>query len=165
MRMVSFFNKGTGLFNGSHMICSDDAAVALNTPPDHIAIDGHHDHLSKCVDVFCGAPEIVDAVNQYGIPTGGKLTLHKVIEYQPPAPSADHEWNAETKRWQLSAAVMARQQGRTDALAAIAVLEAQCIRPMRELALGFPGAQERVAAIDSQIAELRKCISEVTSNV
>ena len=62
-----------------------------------------------------------------------------------------------------SKAVVAREsrpeevaaQRRLDALAAIAALETKGIRATRELALNQPGASDRVAAIDSEIAALR----------
>ena len=57
-RAVSFYHRETGLFSGNHLVASDDNAVMLNTPPDHIAIDGHHDHLSKKADITTG--EVVD---------------------------------------------------------------------------------------------------------
>ena len=58
-RHVSFFHRLTGLLNGVHFLASDANIVALNTPPDHIAIDGHHDHLSKRVDVTAHARHLV----------------------------------------------------------------------------------------------------------
>jgi hypothetical protein len=86
MRQVSSYHKETRLLNGSHLLASDDAAIALNTPPDHIAIDGHHDSLSKRVDV--ANPETIDVYvtsDQSDIPT--KVTRYKVVDYEPPAPS------------------------------------------------------------------------------
>jgi hypothetical protein len=64
----------------------------------------------------------------------------EVIDYQPPQPSPD---------------IAARLAARAAALATIDQLEGKGIRSMRELALGAPGAQERLAAIDAQIAALR----------
>ncbi len=81
-----------------------------------------------------------------------------VVDYQPPAPSADHEWNAETKRWEISAAVQERQQRRQGALQSIAALEARQLRPVREL-LRNPSdiaARARLDSIEEQIAALRE---------
>jgi hypothetical protein len=136
VRQVSFFHKDTGLLNGSHLMSSDHRAVALNTPADHIAIDGHHDYLSKRVDIATGL----------------------VIDYQPPAPSADHEWNAETKRWALSAAVLAKQQERAAALAQIAALEASQHALVRKLLLGSLSARPRLQAIEDEIASLQAAL-------
>lgn len=133
MRTVSFFHRETGLLNGQLLIASDDEAVALNTPADHIAIDGHHDSLTQRVD----------------------LATAQVVDYQPPQPSPDHEWNVESKRWVLGAATAARQAARSSALLAIGQLEAKGIRAMRELALNTLGAADRLKSIDDQISALR----------
>ncbi len=81
-----------------------------------------------------------------------------VVDYQPPAPSADHEWDADIKRWQLSAAVQERQGRRQSALQSIAALEARQLRSMREL-LRDPtdiAARARLDSIEEQIAALRE---------
>jgi hypothetical protein len=110
-----------------------DAPAPINFPDGHGVIEGIYDHLRKRVDIATG----------------------ELVDYQPPQPSTDHEWNAETKRWQLNAAAQGKIDAHADALGRIAALEAQGIRSMRELALGQPGAQDRLAAIDAQIAGLR----------
>lgn len=96
MRHVTFFHKETGILNGKHLLVSDDCAVALNIPADHEAIDHppEHmlDHLSQRVEVETGA----------------------VIDYEPPRPSEEHEWNAQVKRWQLRAEVVRERAVRTD---------------------------------------------------
>jgi hypothetical protein len=153
MISYSFYHKDTGAIHPKLFSTDDATQLRANTPADHLPIEGHHDPLSKRVDVTV-PPELVDDINRYGC-TVGKRTVHKIIDYQPPAPSADHEWNPDTKRWQLSASVQAEQQGRALVLQQIAALESKGIRAMRELALDQPGAKERVAAIDSQIAALR----------
>ena len=38
MRVVSFYHKVSGLFHPRHLMSSDAKSIALNTPPDHIAI-------------------------------------------------------------------------------------------------------------------------------
>jgi hypothetical protein len=136
MRSFSFYHKDTGMLNGSVFSTDDDSMLSANIPADHKVIEGALDRLSQSVDIATG----------------------QVIDYQPPQPSADFEWNATTKRWQLSAAVAAKRQASTAALAAIESLESKGIRAMRELTLGMPGAQDRVAAIDAQISALRQQI-------
>ena len=142
MRTVSFYDTKTGLLNGNHMIVSDDSALALNTPEGHAAIDGHHDPLTKRIDVE--NPEIVD-VHEAGdksyAPT--RVAKYNVIDYQPPAPSADH------------VAALAKQEASTAALAQIAALDFKSIRAMRELALGKDGAAQRLASIEAQIVAHR----------
>lgn len=66
MKTASFCNRETGIFNGTLFLASDDEALALNTPAAHIAVEGHHDHLTKRFDIETG----------------------KVIDYTPPAPPA-----------------------------------------------------------------------------
>jgi hypothetical protein len=133
MKTVTFYHRETGMLDGSQLICSDDSLVALNTPADHIAIEGAFDHLCQRVDVTTGA----------------------VVDYQPPQPDADHEWNADTKRWQLNADTQARQAASAAALGQILLLEARGIRAARELALGVAGAVDRLTALDAQIAAQR----------
>ena len=133
MKTVSFHHKETGIFSSAVLTSTDDSAIAINTPRDHVAIEGAYDPLSKRVDVATG----------------------EVVDYQPPLPSADHEWNATTKRWQLTAAVTAKREARRSALASIAALEASGVRAVRELALGQAGALDRLKALDIEIAALR----------
>ncbi len=133
MKCVSFYHKETGLFNGTKLTVSDDSMIGINTPADHIAIEDFYDHLSQRVDIASG----------------------QVIDYQPPAPSADHEWNVTTKRWQLKPEIVAKQAARAQALRSIASLEASQARTLREFALGVDGAKDRLHAIDQQIAGLR----------
>lgn len=54
MRVVSFYHKETGKLHSNKLMASDDSMVDMNTPIDHVAIDGHHDHLSNRVDVTTG---------------------------------------------------------------------------------------------------------------
>lgn len=133
MRAVSFYHRETGVFISNQMIVSDDDILALNTPKDHIAIDGHHDHLSKRFDIATG----------------------EIVEWMPPAPSSDHVWNPETKRWQISAAAADKIAKRNAARARIQELEASQHRRVREHALGNPGALEQLQAIDDEIFSLR----------
>lgn len=137
MTQFHFYDQNTGLLHGNSIVLNapedNDATLMRNCPIGHKPVQGNLHPLTQRVDIATG----------------------QVIDYQPPAPSVDHEWNADTKRWQLSAAVVATAEARTVALAAIVSLETQGIRSMRELALGLPGAQERVTAIDAQIAKLR----------
>jgi hypothetical protein len=139
MKVVSFYHRETGIFNGRHLMVSDPAMIPLNTPPDHIAIDGdHYDHLTQRVDVATG----------------------KVVDHIPPQPSDDHEWNAISRKWQIKPEITARQQARKLALARITELELKALRALREHALGKPGAQERLGAIDTEISQLRDILRD-----
>jgi hypothetical protein len=132
MKQASFYDAATGRFDGQQVLASSDAIKAM-VPDGFIAIDGHYDPLTQRVDIATG----------------------EVVDYQPPAPSADYEWNKDAKRWQLTPAIAAKQAARTSALTLIGQLEAKGIRAMRELALSVPGAQDRLRSIDDQIAALR----------
>jgi len=139
MRVVSFYHKVSGLFHGRHLMSSDASSIALNTPPDHIAIDGdHYDRLSQRIDIQTG----------------------KVIDLLPEQPSADHEWNATDRRWQIKPEVVAREESRRHAIMRIRQLEMSGVRSLRELALGEAKAADRLRALDTEIAALRKTLDD-----
>jgi hypothetical protein len=78
------YDAATGLFVGQTFHTNDTDPVAAaafakaNTPEGHAVYEGHvTDHSVQKVDIATGA----------------------LIDYQPPAPSADHEWNPAAKRW------------------------------------------------------------------
>jgi hypothetical protein len=134
---VSFYHRDTGLFNGIKLMSSDETAVKLNTPEDHLAIAGHHDHLSRRVDLESG----------------------QVVPYQPPSPSDHHMWEAATERWVLNDDRQLKIAAHRDALSKIAILEASQPRYIREHTLGTnPKALERLQAIEDEIVELRKSV-------
>jgi hypothetical protein len=138
IRTWSFHHRETGLFNGCTYSADSSVSIpsAANTPPDHVPLEGVFDHLSQRVDLATG----------------------QVVDYQPPAPSPDHEWNATTKRWQLSQAAQARAAARQAAERRIAALEAGQHRTLREAALGLPGAHDRLAAVEAEITGLREAL-------
>ena len=137
----SFFHRETGLFHGSYFRtnCDDEAGCAavvkLNTPPDHVAIEGYHDPLSNRVD----------------------MTTNTVVDYQPPQPSPEHQWDGTTKRWVLCAAAVERQNATRTAQARLVELD-KLERPLlRRLVLDQTDTEARAAltAIDTEIAELK----------
>jgi hypothetical protein len=139
MRVVSFYHKVSGLFHARHLMSSDAKSIVLNTPRDHIAIDGDHfDRLSQRIDIKTG----------------------KVIDQLPAQPSADHEWNATDRRWQLKPEVVAKEETHRQAILRIRQLELTGLRSLRELALGEAKAADRLKALDTEIATLRKTLSE-----
>jgi hypothetical protein len=138
MRVVSFHHRVSGLFHGRHLMSSDANAIVLNTPRDHIAIDGDHfDRLSQRIDITTG----------------------KVIDQLPAQPDVDHEWNATDRRWQLKAEVVAKEETRRHAILRIRQLELTGLRSLRELALGETKAADRLKTLDSEIATLRKTLT------
>jgi hypothetical protein len=136
MKDYSFYHAETGAIYNNKFSTDDEMLVALNTPPDHVAIDGHHDHLSQRVDLKTG----------------------KIIDYQPPAPSTDHAWNDVTKRYQLSIAAQAIVDRRAAAVARIALLDAQSVRATRELCLARRLTADEIAAV---VARLEKIDDEI----
>lgn len=134
MRVWSFYDKATGLFDGSTYGCGHGEFVEANAR-GRGSIEGRFDPLSQRVDVDVEAGTVVD--------------------YQPPAPDADHEWDPTAKRWRLKLGVAAAREARATALALIDALERQQHRALREATLGKPGAKERLQSIDDQIAQLR----------
>jgi hypothetical protein len=140
MKTWSVFDPKDGQFTG-HIISGPASALTENLPPTMQAIEGRFDRLSQRVDIESGA----------------------VVEYQPPQPDVDHEWNAQTKRWEKRPDVVQREIRRTVALAKIAELELNQQRPMREDRLRpterdqkdgkLP--RERLQEIEDEIAALR----------
>lgn len=110
-------------------------SARANSPDGHLTIAGTYDHRNQRIDV------------QSGI----------AVDYKPPAPSDDHEWNADAKRWNLNAATVNRIASDRTARARITHLETNVQpRAIRESALNRPGAGKRLQDIDDEIAELRK---------
>ena len=134
MRSVSFYHKDTGIIADRRMVFSDPDAISLNTPVDHIVIDGHHDHLCRRVNVETG----------------------ELIDYQPPQPSPDHEWDVTTKRWNINAEIQERQQKQLRASAELDRLEKKAIRMLIEITLGDLTQLSRLTALNAQIAKLRE---------
>lgn len=131
----SFYNPETGIFTGRRLTCSDDV-LQNNIPEGCVSLVGAFDHLSQRVDIATGA----------------------VVDYQPPQPDDDHEWNAETKRWQLKAEVVERNQRHADAQAQLETLDPKELRALSDL-MAEPDSQtakERFASVRAQKDEARK---------
>jgi len=129
----SLYEAATGLFTGKRLYCDDDGLLSVRLPAGTLAIEGEFDHRSQRVDLVTG----------------------KVVNYRPPAPSGDHEWNVTERRWQVKAA--SGTEGRTAVIyARINSLEATQGRAVREATLGDPAAIKRLKEIDAEIKDLRK---------
>jgi hypothetical protein len=138
MRHVAFYHLETGLFhpNGITLVVSDDLALPKNTPEDYSAIDqpkdGCWDHLSQRVDMdkiraeedaaataWAAQKETNRLKRAAGVEVEDPLApartiagARHIVDYQPPAPSHEHEWDATTKRWHLSAAARQKNANR-----------------------------------------------------
>jgi hypothetical protein len=130
-----FYHQDTGIFHPVVLTTDDERQISVNTPADHVAIEGSFDPPSKKVDIATG----------------------QIVDFVPPQPSPDHEWDETTRRWVLNAAAADRNARRTAALARIAELE-HSVQPglLRAVALGQEGAKEKLAALDAEIAKLRE---------
>lgn len=131
--IFSFYRLDTGEIIGRRFSGSD---LEANTPQGCGAIAGSFDRLSQRVDLDTG----------------------QVVDYQPPQPDADHEWNAERRRWVKRPAVLLRERRREAALAEIARVEIAQARAVREILLAvLPDGPEktRLQQIEDQIAARR----------
>src|SRR6185295_5682013 len=128
-------------FSGRTFSATDESALEINTPEGLAAMEGKHDHLCSRVDIATGL----------------------VVNYQPPAPNADHEWDDASKRWKLNHEAAAKADLKKSAGARISHLETNVQpRAQRELLLsiakrlGIDGGRSQ--DIDDEIAGLRKHI-------
>jgi hypothetical protein len=133
MKTFSLYEASTGLFTGKRLQCDEDALVTMRLPPGTLTMEGAYDHMSQRVDVTTGC----------------------VVDYHPLAPSADHEWNAASKRWQVRKGVRESEGRRAVVFARIHALETSQGRAIREATLGDPTALKRLKEIDAEIAALR----------
>lgn len=136
MKHWSFYDLATGRLIGSGGSFKDEAMMIANTPEGAAAIEGRYDHESQRVDLKTG----------------------EVVDYQPPQPSSDHEWDEEAKRWALSRAAQDRNRLLND----LDDLDKKQGRALREAILAvLPDGPERVrlAALDAEAAELRTQLS------
>jgi hypothetical protein len=131
----SFADIETGMFDG-RSFSGSEIALQLNMPDGVIAVPGEADHLSQRFDLETGA----------------------VVNYQPPRPSQEYEWDVETLRWRLSAEAARQKQILQSAQARALELENSQSRAVRELLLsagiGSKEARDKLQAIEDGIAAL-----------
>lgn len=115
MNAFYHYDLSTGLFTGTLVRSSNptEEFIAINTPQGCGLMKGVTDHLSQRVD-----------------PKSGEL-----VDYIPPSPGDEYEWNAATRRWQLKREIAEQQQRATLAQAQIEALELASLRPLREVRL------------------------------
>jgi hypothetical protein len=144
MKTWHFYDKTTGLLTGNSVSYSAsidhvDDLVASQVPEGHATVEGVTDHLAQRVE----AGELVD--------------------YQPPAPSVDHVWSEETKRWALSPGAAAKIARRAAACARIAALVDSQHEHVRRAVLGDMAALEKLRGIHAEIATLDAEAKSVTA--
>jgi hypothetical protein len=137
-----FYDKATGLFTGQRFLGAADA-LEMNIPAGLAAMPGEIDHLSQRVDLDTGA----------------------VIDFQPPQPSAEFEWDQAHRRWILTAKAKEAIEADYAARGAIEAAEQMSLRSIRELILDPNNEQARVKlqAVDDAIAASRPKISKENS--
>lgn len=184
MRRYHWYESGTGRLSGRTYAdnIGDDAqhaaAVEANKPPAHDPVEGVFDHLSQRVDVERLAREddaaatawaehcdelvmrhIVggEALKKPPPPPRSTATAAHVIDYIPPQPDPTHEWNAETKRWELAKVLQELQRARSQALARIRELQDGQHTYIRRLALNPVNTAARLALeqIESEVSALQ----------
>jgi len=134
MKTYSFYNPDSGIFTGEKFVTNN--LVGRQVPDGCRAIEGNFDHL--CVRVDVSDPDCL-----------------VVVDYQAPRPDAGFEWHADVSKWKVSDAVQTFIDSRAAALRRISQIEAAQPRTIREFALGFAGAAERLKAMDDEITSLR----------
>ncbi len=170
----SLYDLVNGFLAGRTVSCPEEHLDA-NTPSGYAPVSGRHDHLSRRVDLellardddaaatvwaavvdanrlrrTAGAENVVDPPP----PKRGVATAAHVVDYQPPAPSPDHEWNGTARRWQLNPAAVTAAADRAAARVELAELEKKTPALLRAVALNKPGAIDALMAQDAQIAAL-----------
>lgn len=150
MRAWYFYDLKTGLFTGRRFKTKKRREYALrdlemSTPKGYGAIEGDNiDWRSQKVDINTG----------------------QIVDYVPPRPDTDHQWDAKTRRWQKPQDWIERSSRRMQTLDQMKRLEANELRPIREIVLALADAvlashsdteeaRTRLASIESQIIELR----------
>lgn len=128
----SFFDPSTGQFAG-RTYSGPEAALEVNTPTGLAPLEGEFDHLSQRVD----------------------LDNAEVIDWQPPQPDDDHEWDSERRRWVQTAAARERDVRRMQAQVRIERAEKRQTRAIREHLLGDATALQRLADIEAEIVASR----------
>lgn len=131
------FNSETGIFTGRSFTTNTQNAEEFslaNAEQGCSVIAGHFDSMCQRVDVATG----------------------DVVDWQPPQPSSEHEWDTVTRRWRLTEQAKTRVERIEQARTRILNLESGQHRAIRETMLGYDGAKNRLQAIDDEIAQLRK---------
>lgn len=135
MKQFHFYHRETGLLHPKVVVLNVPEyeiaqTLMANAPADHLPIEGALD--CECMKVDVGNRQIVD--------------------HQPLQPSIEHEWNAERKRWLLSAESAAKQRKRIAAQTRIRQIEQSQARRVREI---LAENDQRLKTMDQEIAALR----------
>lgn len=135
MKRWHFYRLADGIFTRATIAATHAELVAENTPEGCGAIAGDIDPDSMRVDLETG----------------------QVVDWQPPAPSDEHQWDADARRWDLPPEAAKREAERIDAQRRIEALELQQLRPLRELLIDpdSQAARAKLIEIEDEVATLR----------
>jgi hypothetical protein len=131
MRVFHKYSKADGTFTGKSSGARNPASLALPDTEEFGWVEGVTDWRAQRVDLKTG----------------------DVVDYQPPAPSKDHEWDG--KRWVVKPEIKQEREESAEAIEKIRELEAQQHRRVREL---LAATDPALKALDDQIAALRPAI-------
>lgn len=156
MRNVTYYHKDTGALHRLSTLASDDLAIALNTPADHVPIDhppsgSYLDWQSQRVNLELVRAEHeahVQAHAESAAPPEYRPSIAVVEDWQPPPPSPEHEWNSAAKRWQLGAKAREAAEVARAGTARRAEIIAEQQPLLRRLALNPDDAAARSALAD-----------------
>jgi hypothetical protein len=148
-RNWSFYDRETGLFRQKRVTCPDNFDIRSKTPDGCCAIEGTFDPLSQ--RVVMSEPVYGDGIDGLSQPV--------VVDWQPPRPSEDHEWDADRRRWVLRPSVAERRSRKGAAESRSAEVDRKSIRALREAVIallpeGDP-VRARLLEHEAEIAPLR----------
>lgn len=129
----SFYDLATGLFTGSGFTGSEESLM-LNLKEGVGAMPGEFDQFSQAVEPMTG----------------------RIVNYQPPSPGEDYEWNETTKRWVLGRTAQLAFDNDVAARARLADIDSASIRALREAAIGDKAAAVAMLTdLEAEAVELR----------
>jgi len=133
MKAHTVYDAATGVL--LRVVMCPESQLAANVREKEASIEGDFDTQSNRVDLKTG----------------------EVVDYQPPQPSPDFEWDEDVKRWKLSESAVAVMVADGDARTAIKDQEATSLRAIRELLLNPDNTEARakLQAVDDAIAAER----------
>lgn len=105
-----FYHRETGVFH-AYKYVGPIEQLANNTPADHLVYLEEVDPLSAKFDLETG----------------------NILDYVPPQPSADHEWNPEIKRWRIKPEVSELNFRSVTAKAKLQALDQSELRAISDL--------------------------------
>jgi hypothetical protein len=97
------------MFTGGHIMCRSEF-LDDNVPDGYSCLLGDFDHLCQKVDI----------------------ATHEVIDYQPPKPSENHDWDSGAKRWVYVPTIADHKAS------CLAAINAKCNEALAHVTDGYP---------------------------